>query len=818
MTEERQDVPPLDPSQYIKNLNLPAPPLSFHVTPINTTVIRGSELVDTVPTASSSATGMTRANRRTPILDISIEPDNEEIELARTPKKSSTEAIIINALKGHFLFSALGDNELADIVSVMSLDTVIKGTTVITQGEKGDRFFVMEHGNAMIMVNGVSVGVYEPGDSFGELALLYNCPRAASIEITSDSANLWSVDRTTFRRILATTAASAQVARVEFLRNVKLLQPLSNNQVQRVAAALKMESFSMGEHVISQGDDGDTFYLIVRGHVEVMTNNVVNGVMELKHVMHCLEGDYFGEMALMLNEPRHANVIVRSARLDCYTLNRAQFTELLGPLTEVLDRQMRIRVLRSVPLLQSLTDCELDLLAHALNVMAFTDGQMILREGDPGSIFYMVSDGTVSVQRDSVEVMKLSSGDFFGERALLTNESRAANCIAVGRVECLTLDRSSFERILGKLEHLLQQEMIRQQAMQEVAFHVTKPETDDDMERSTVDFSDLSLIRTIGTGSFGRVLIVNHLPTNNTYALKCMQKATIVMAHQQKNVIMEKTIIAECNHPFILKLISTYVDKTQIYMLLELVQGGELWSLLYEKLHLLPTPGPYGCLDMASARFYAANLVLIFEYFSRIGVAYRDLKPENLLIDHQGYLKMVDFGFAKHIPYYKTSCICPKSFTLCGTPEYLAPELVLSKGHSRAVDFWALGCLIYELLVGATPFQDDEQQRIFEKIVSVETTLKFPERFDLNAKDLITKLLHPNPALRLGCLAGGVQDIMTHPWFTIVNVQWGAMLKKELRAPFIPPIKDQHDSSNFDPYPEETVVQAYNGVDYFEGF
>eukprot|EP00644_Phytophthora_capsici_P010163 jgi/Phyca11/571282/estExt2_Genewise1.C_PHYCAscaffold_410232 len=606
--------------------------------------------------------------------------------------------MITKALKAHYLFSSLDQGEIDEMIDVMAMVTIQSGEPVIAQGTSGKCFYVLESGNCDIIVDGKLVGTYTNGDAFGELALLYNCPRAATIRATTGCI-LWTVERTTFRKIMATTASATQLARVNFLKNVELLQRLSNNQLQKVAAALKLQRFNDGDYIIRQGDDGNTFYIIVEGTVRCTSRAGGSDEAE-KELMTLQRGSYFGEMALVLNEPRQANCIAVGA-VDCYVMDRVEFTKLLGPLRSLIDRQMRIRVLRSVPLLSSLTDDELDILAHALNV-----------------------------------------------------------------------------KILYK---------------------------------------DLDKIRTIGTGTFGRVIIVRHRPTNQAFALKCMSKALIVETHQQKNVMYEKGIIAECDHPFILKLHETYQDANQLYMLFELVQGGELWSLLYEKAFKV-AKGVCGAFDVSAARFYIANVVEALRYLQKMTVAYRDLKPENLVIDSAGYLKMVDFGFAKHVPYHRNGALYERSFTLCGTPEYLAPELVLNKGHGKAVDHWALGCLLYELIAGRTPFQHNDQNKIFEKILQGRAMVKFPPKFDPDAKDLVMKLLETNPAIRIGSLAGGMQDVVNHPFFTNAKFDWAAMVKKTMKAPYTPAIKDAFDAGNFDAYPEDTKIRPFTGSDTFEGF
>ncbi|POM74052.1 CGMP-dependent protein Kinase [Phytophthora palmivora] len=758
--------------------------------------------------------------RRAPIKEEAVEPgDLDSTQHIRVPKNNQTRAMITKALKAHYLFSSLDQGEIDEMIDVMAMVTIQAGEAVIAQGTSGKCFYVLESGNCDIVIDGKLVGTYTNGDAFGELALLYNCPRAATIRATTGCI-LWTVERTTFRKIMATTASATQLARVNFLKNVELLQRLSNNQLQKVAAALKLQRFSDGDYIIRQGEDGNTFYIIVEGTVRCTSRTGSSDEAE-KELMTLQRGNYFGEMALVLNEPRQANCIAVGP-VDCYVMDRSEFTKLLGPLRSLIDRQMRIRVLRSVPLLSSLTDDELDILAHALNVVSFEDKSTIIKEGDSADTFYMISDGKVSVRKSGIEIMQLRSGEFFGERALLANEPRAADCIAVGRVECLTLQRAAFEQLLGKLEHIMQREIQRQQLVQQSVMGGRS-----DLRAGTATptappakkilYKDLDKIRTIGTGTFGRVIIVRHRPTNQAFALKCMSKALIVETHQQKNVMYEKGIIAECDHPFILKLHETYQDANQLYMLFELVQGGELWSLLYEKAFKV-AKGVCGAFDISAARFYTANVVEALRYLQKMTVAYRDLKPENLVIDSAGYLKMVDFGFAKHVPYYRNGALYERSFTLCGTPEYLAPELVLNKGHGKAVDHWALGCLLYELIAGRTPFQHNDQNKIFEKILQGRAMLKFPPKFDPDAKDLVMKLLETNPALRIGSLAGGMQDVVNHPFFTNAKFDWAAMVKKTMKAPYTPAIKDAFDAGNFDAYPEDTKIRPFTGSDTFEGF
>lgn len=283
---------------------------------------------------------------------------------------------------------------------------------------------------------------------------------------------------------------------------------------------------------------------------------------------------------------------------------------------------------------------------------------------------------------------------------------------------------------------------------------------------------------TLGTGTFGRVYLVRHKPTGVFYAMKTLKKTEVVRLKQVEHINSEKQILSSIRHPFIVNLYRSFSDEKYLFMLLEFVIGGEMFSHLRRA----------GRFSNEVTRFYAAEIVLALEYLHSLNVVYRDLKPENLLIDNEGHIKITDFGFAKRVE--------DRTWTLCGTPEYLAPEIIQSKGHGKAVDWWALGILIFEMLAGYPPFFDDNPFGIYEKILGGR--IQFPSHFDQNAKDLIRKLLAADRTRRLGNLKGGASDIKNHKWFK--GVDWDQLYQKRIIAPIIPSVKHPGDSDNFDKY------------------
>ncbi|KAI9670997.1 MAG: camp-dependent protein kinase catalytic subunit [Alyxoria varia] len=305
--------------------------------------------------------------------------------------------------------------------------------------------------------------------------------------------------------------------------------------------------------------------------------------------------------------------------------------------------------------------------------------------------------------------------------------------------------------------------------------------------------TDFEFKRTLGTGSFGRVHLVRSNHNQRFYAIKVLKKAQVVKMKQVEHTNDERKMLAKVKHPFLITLWGTFHDSKNLYMVMDFVEGGELFSLL-RKSQRFPNP---------VAKFYAAEVALALDYLHSLNVVYRDLKPENLLLDRHGHLKITDFGFAKEVPDI--------TWTLCGTPDYLAPEVVQSKGYNKSVDWWSLGILIYEMLCGFTPFWDSgSPMKIYENIL--KGRVKYPPYIHPDAQDLLQKLITPDLSKRLGNLVGGSKDVMEHQWFA--EVTWERLGKKDIEPPYVPPIKQgEGDASLFDKYPEETEAYGQKGKD-----
>ncbi|KZT11440.1 cAMP dependent protein kinase [Laetiporus sulphureus 93-53] len=304
------------------------------------------------------------------------------------------------------------------------------------------------------------------------------------------------------------------------------------------------------------------------------------------------------------------------------------------------------------------------------------------------------------------------------------------------------------------------------------------------LARGTLKLTDFEVKGTLGTGTFGRVLLVrlrgaSSPRTQSCFALKVLRKTEIVRLRQVEHVNAERYILSRVRHPFIVDLYATFQDSLNIYMLLSYVPGGELFTHLRRARRFTP--------DVT--RFYLATIILALKYLHSFNIIYRDLKPENLLLDSRGYLRLTDFGFAKIVD--------DRTWTLCGTPEYLAPEIIQSDGHGKAADWWACGILCYEMVVGYPPFFDQTAYGIYEKIL--KGRIHWPRDIDPLTKDIIKAFLHPDRTKRLGNLIGGPQDVLDHPWFR--GVDWDALERREIRAPIIPHVNSLDDTRHLTDLP-----------------
>ncbi|XP_050751644.1 cGMP-dependent protein kinase 2 [Gymnogyps californianus] len=602
-------------------------------------------------------------------------------EKARVQKDSSEKQLITDALSKNQFLKRLEPHQIQDMVECMYERTFQQGSFVIRQGEPGNHIFVLKEGSLEVFQQNKLLSSIPVWTAFGELAILYNCTRTASVKAITN-VKTWALDREVFQNIMRVTAQTRQEQYRNFLRSVSLLKNLPEDKLTKIMDCLEVEYYDKGDYVIREGEEGNTFFIIAKGKVIVTQSTADHSQPQLIKNLH--KGDYFGEKALISDDVRSANVIADEYNVECLVIDRETFNQTVGTYEEL---------------------------------QTYLEGY----------------------------VANLARAD----------EKRHAK----GRSFC------------GQLTKEVSLEMI--ELKEKVAQFPPSP------------FQNLEVVTTLGVGGFGRVELVKVKNENTAFAMKCIKKKHIVDTKQQEHIYSEKKILEQICSPFIVKLYRTFKDSKYVYMLLEACLGGELWSLLRDR----------GSFDEATTKFCVGCVTEAFDYLHHIGIIYRDLKPENLILDAEGYIKLVDFGFAKKIGSGQ------KTWTFCGTPEYVAPEVILSKGHDFSVDFWSLGILVYELLTGSPPFSGADQMMTYNLILKGIEKLDFPKLITRRPEDLIRRLCRQNPTERLGNLRNGINDIKKHRWLSGFN--WDGLKVRKLTSPLRRELSGPTDYSYFDSYPPE---------------
>ncbi|XP_033000054.1 ribosomal protein S6 kinase alpha-2 isoform X3 [Lacerta agilis] len=322
------------------------------------------------------------------------------------------------------------------------------------------------------------------------------------------------------------------------------------------------------------------------------------------------------------------------------------------------------------------------------------------------------------------------------------------------------------------------------------------------------DPSQFELLKVLGQGSYGKVFLVRKVKGSDAgqlYAMKVLRKATLKVRDRVRSK-MERDILAEVNHPFIVKLHYAFQTEGKLYLILDFLRGGDLFTRLSKEVMFTEE----------DVKFYLAELALALDHLHGLGIIYRDLKPENILLDEEGHIKITDFGLSKEaIDHDK------RAYSFCGTIEYMAPEVVNRRGHTQSADWWSFGVLMFEMLTGSLPFQGKDRKETMALILKAK--LGMPQFLSTEAQSLLRALFKRNPSNRLGAGLDGVEEIKRHPFFATID--WNKLYRKEIMPPFKPAVGRPEDTFHFDPEftsrtPTDSpgVPPSANAHNLFRGF
>eukprot|EP00421_Protoceratium_reticulatum_P018552 CAMPEP_0168393496 /NCGR_PEP_ID=MMETSP0228-20121227/19048_1 /TAXON_ID=133427 /ORGANISM="Protoceratium reticulatum, Strain CCCM 535 (=CCMP 1889)" /LENGTH=932 /DNA_ID=CAMNT_0008406879 /DNA_START=71 /DNA_END=2869 /DNA_ORIENTATION=- len=682
-------------------------------------------------------------------------------------------------------FCTMKDDERKLLAGACSVQVFGRGEQILREGEVGDWMFIVIEGTVQTVDRYGNSAVKSPGTVLGSAAMMYTKQQISGAKAI-DRVTCLALAKSSLERLIGPVEDVLRRSAIKALlvdnvttpNELNFFKQLTNTQQNLIIDKFECATFNQGEAVISSGARSQLI-VVIEGEVAVIEEGacdpaaVAAGTLRAgaKEVM--TSGMSYGGKHLLSDTAMDENVVALSqARLHRlgYDMVREALNEPLGELIRLNELKT---VLSDIFLFKNLPDEQVEHTVRRLERRQYAAGDTIVQQGEEAKNFYLIHSGSVQVLKDAHQVRTLGRWDYFGERGLLTRERRSATCRAEEPCTCFSLEATVFADIVGTFRKELEHRMHLQ-----------------DLDITT---SDLRLKAVVGRGSFGIVKLVHHRnDESKCYALKCVSKKQVVRQGQQKSISIEREINAQCYHPCIMQFIKTFQDSKNVYFLTEFLGGGDLFYAIRE----------IGNLTKDQTQLYGGSIALALEYLHARGIMYRDLKPENVLLDFKGNAKLVDFGCCKK---------ALRTNTLVGTPEYFAPETILGKGYTCAIDWWALGVMMHEFIVGPLPFgrETEDQLDLFREIL--EAPLQFPNYVtDETAISIISGLLERTPELRLGASKRGAKEIKDVPYFAGFN--WDGLVGRYTKVPYVPNLKKLQ--SHWEMHEGEKVFEETDGDDF----
>lgn len=812
--------------------------------------------------------------------------------------------VLAEILNDQMKLTKLKLEEFFELANSMHLYEFPMGTNVLVQGEKGSFFFISDiMGSFDVSVEGKGVvSNIKSWSAFGEIALMHNCVRTATVRANVQNARAWGLSRDKFQATLKIMTTRNYRENKALIETIPMFEMLQEQQRVMITNSVSQKTFTPNQNVIRLGERGSILYIIKEGSC-IVTDEDGKVLREQQR------GEFFGERALLYGEPRSANIdagengcvllsvdglilesvlgdiqsvlfqniatqslmnvecfknfdtkkldetykemeiksypggytlIDRDTRItDCSVFvvlegsilvsragrvlkviergqnfgsrllqNPAEFTEyrcdgimkenILAMLSEdrfqkclrsgevqQVENERIVENLRNAYIFKYFPQAKLDWLVHQCTVRKWRPGEMIMREGDFADSFHIIKSGEVEIKKGVMHIRIIGKGDYIGERALLTKGSRRSADVICVSEDCVTweISREAFAATVGNNEEVLE--------------HFKKRI---DLQDTVVDFKKLIVDRVVGRGSFGTVMkVFAHENARDTpFACKMVSRSQIISTGQTAAIAREKELWAENDHPFINKLVRAFANDKYLYFLNELCTGGDLSNALNTQIHF----------NKDQTVFFTASIAKALEYLHDRHVLFRDLKPENVMLDEKGFVKLIDFGCAK-----KLQDSSSRTYTSIGTPSYMAPEMLIGKGYGLSPDLWALGVCVYYFASGTLPFEDENEDDNGDQLALFKAILSQPVIFpgelkpdgrrklgkpidDLPTRNLIAQLLNRLTDVRLGC-GGGFTKYRTffeHDFFQ--GLDEDALILGSLTSPYQPPKEDVFEAED----------------------
>ena len=622
------------------------------------------------------------------------------------------------------------------------MERYFPGESVVVEGESGSVLYFILKGDAVVTANDEEIRRLYPGDCFGEQALLYDGIRTATVAAVSE-LTVEAVPKQVLYRLFGSNLDDfiyTNTARIA-LDKVPALQCLGSAEKERLIECMSIFTFGYDEVVILEGTElRSAMYIVLNG--TLCTRKSIRELDLVASVYDCLcvEEVMNGSSDSVFD----ADVVSDTDEVAVGIISKEELNACLG-VSSSISKAISTRQFKGIPVLEELPREKQQALVKLLKITEYPDTAPICLQDTPGSIFYILKSGIVTIHQNGHPVRSITRSDYFGEKAVLTGQPRTASVYAKGKCVVWELSNEHFHQFFDRK---VQEMMINRIERADV----------------TVGLEDLVPVMKLGRGQFGCVLLVADR-NGEIFALKAISRRKVSSMNQAKYLLMERSVLMQISHRFIMKLIKTFKDETYLYFLLEYIPGATLFDVFHE----------IGRFSLPDATFYFAMIVVILEYLHERDIVHRDLKPENMMVTQNGYLKLIDFGTAK-VVYGRT-------YTRLGTAWYMAPEVIKDKGYGAPSDIWSAGVILYELVSGRVPFGEEEDDPYVVLRLVLEKEVVYPELFNMvpECKALLTQLLQKNPSDRLS-----LHDLKRHKLFR--NFDWNALMCGYLQPPYRPPV------------------------------
>lgn len=635
------------------------------------------------------------------------------------------------------IFNPLTQDQKLMLSSLTTVQSYNIDDFIITKGEPGDTLHIVKEGTVKVVIDGKVMRTMTKGAFYGEQALIQRCPRTASI-IAESPVKVVIIGQGLFNDIFGSS-----IEEVIFQNTIKLCLEKTvlfkdPEVISQILSICKITKFSAGSIIVKKDvRKSHKLLIVIKGSLRTGTTvfssyDVLGDVEMQKNSKEKFSQPLVAESDSVVSE-------VSKKHLEKFMETKVNSLSTVNELLQILPK---------VSLFRYLTNEKLKALLKNLKEEMFPAGASIINQGEIGEKLYIIKAGSVNVVKNGECVRVLPTGSFFGERAILFNENRSAGVVAAENSICWVLDKQGFDKVVDeKMNKILINRI--------------------ELQNDSINLNELVPIKVIGRGTHGVVYLCSDLGKKALYALKTVTRQKISAFELFENLATERSILMRIDNLMIVKLVKTFKDSLRIYFLMEYIKGFDLFEVISR----------FSQVGIKDCQFFVACLVLILEFLHKGDILYRDLKPENVIVDDEGYLKLIDFGSAKVVK--------GKTFTSLGTPHYMAPEIMSGTGYTDSVDWWSLGILMYELLEGEVPFapNDEDPMSIYDKIL--QHNIEYNHITSNEARGLIEQFLNLKPALRT---LGKIEKIKNHPFFA--GLKWEAILCRQAKPGFIPKVND----------------------------